>query len=275
MGGKRLGSFRSGDRSEYLAVYSLSRIAFVNPFPRQEDFGVADFLCVLTKQEGTYLYPESAFYVQVKSTEDKVVFDEEAVRWISDHMNHPLFLCVVNKSDNLLKIHSCWQIWRALLLRRYPKELTLIPNTALPLNAPDLQDQSFDVSLGPPIISKSVDEFEKEPGEIYRVMRDWLIMDVLNIARKHVARIAAAGFTQWTTNVPPTAENRFLQNCYFFGPNYPYAEKELALMLTALAHNYKANQEGEKLEAVSALLAHLREYLDSQGLDFANTTSKD
>jgi hypothetical protein len=67
MSGKRLGSFRSGDRSEYLAGYALSRIAFVNPFPRQEDFGVADFLCVLSKQEERLVFPESAFYVQVKS----------------------------------------------------------------------------------------------------------------------------------------------------------------------------------------------------------------
>ena len=47
MGGKRLGSFREGDRSECLAMFGLSRFAFVYPVPRQEDFGVVDFLCVL------------------------------------------------------------------------------------------------------------------------------------------------------------------------------------------------------------------------------------
>ena len=57
MGGKRLGAFRSGDRSEYLATFALSRVAFVNPFPRQEDFGIADFLCVLTRQEGRLVLP--------------------------------------------------------------------------------------------------------------------------------------------------------------------------------------------------------------------------
>lgn len=45
MGGKRLISFRAGDRSEYLAAYALSRIAFVNTFPRQEDFGVRFPMC--------------------------------------------------------------------------------------------------------------------------------------------------------------------------------------------------------------------------------------
>ncbi|NVM57633.1 MAG: hypothetical protein HWN51_05890 [Desulfobacterales bacterium] len=106
MGGKRLGSFRAGDRSEYLAAYSLSRFAFVNMVPRQEDFGVVDFLCVLTKEEQRCVYPESAFYVQVKSTEDDVPFTEDAVRWISDHMDHPLFVCVVDKNANHLKIYS-------------------------------------------------------------------------------------------------------------------------------------------------------------------------
>jgi hypothetical protein len=43
MSGLRLGSFRSGDRSEYLAAYALSRVAFVNQIPRQEDFGIVDF----------------------------------------------------------------------------------------------------------------------------------------------------------------------------------------------------------------------------------------
>ena len=71
MSGKRLGSFRSGGRSEYLAVFGLSRFAYVIPAPRQEDFGVYDFLCVLVREEvrnaHTLLYPEDAFYVQVKS----------------------------------------------------------------------------------------------------------------------------------------------------------------------------------------------------------------
>ena len=64
MSGKRLGDFRSGDRSEYLALFALSRLAFVSPIPRQEDFGVPDFLCVLGKEDRGLVFAQNAFYVQ-------------------------------------------------------------------------------------------------------------------------------------------------------------------------------------------------------------------
>jgi len=276
MGGKRLGSFRAGDRSEYLAIYSLSRFAFVNTIPRQEDFGVVDLLCVLTKEEQRCVYPESAFYVQVKSTEDDVPFTEDDIKWISDHMDHPLFLCVVDKDANYLKIYSCWSIWRALFLRRYPKELTLLLNTSLPLQKPDKSETEdevrFRVPVGPPVLSKSIKEIEEDPESVYTVMRDWVAMDARNIARKHMGRIAVTGIVNWTTNTAPTAEDSIppIENRYFFGPNYWHAERELTPVLTALAHNYRDNGQREKLEAVCALLNVLRDYLDPHGLKFAD-----
>ncbi len=72
--GTRLGSFRSGDRSEYMALYFLSRIAFVSQIPHQEDFGVADFLCCLGKEEDDKVYAENGFFVQVKSNKKPIEF---------------------------------------------------------------------------------------------------------------------------------------------------------------------------------------------------------
>lgn len=37
--GTRFHNFREGDRSEYLAVYLLSRLGLVTQVPRQEDIG--------------------------------------------------------------------------------------------------------------------------------------------------------------------------------------------------------------------------------------------
>ena len=74
MSGKRLSNFREGDLSEYLAQYLLSRFCYINTFPRQEDFGVVDILCILGKKESNYVYPELGFYVQVKSTEDEIKY---------------------------------------------------------------------------------------------------------------------------------------------------------------------------------------------------------
>jgi len=87
IGGNRLFSFRSGDRSEHMAIYALSRIAYVTPVPRQEDFGVVDFKCVLAKHEGIHVVPKAAFNVQVKSDEDDVLLTNKNVRWISTNMD--------------------------------------------------------------------------------------------------------------------------------------------------------------------------------------------
>lgn len=277
MGGKRLGSFRSGDRSEYLATYALSRFSFVNPFPRQEDFGVADFLCVLTIEEGRNVYPESAFYVQVKSTEDTIHFQTDAIRWISDHMDHPLFICVVDKRNNRVKLYSCWSLWWALFLRGKPDEIALVLNTPLPVTEPELHEDDdntrFTVPLGPPIMSKSVEEIEEDPNSVYRVMRDWVRIDVKNIARRSLGRIAVTGIVSWQTNLAPSKDSDVrLKELYFYGPNYPIAERELAPLLTALAHNYRHFKEGEKLEAVCSLLEAWKPYLHAHGVRFADRT---
>ena len=92
MSGRRLSSFRAGDRSEYLAQYVLSRFSFVVPFPRQEDFGVADFLCVLTKEVDKLEYPRNAYYVQVKSQDTDIPLDRNQAKWVSHFMDLPLIL---------------------------------------------------------------------------------------------------------------------------------------------------------------------------------------
>lgn len=98
--GFRLGSYRAGDQSEYLAAYALSRVAFVNSIPRQEDIGVFDYLCILARNEGKYVFPESAFYVQVKSNTNPLTLKDAAFDWIYEHMEHPLLICVVNKKKS-------------------------------------------------------------------------------------------------------------------------------------------------------------------------------
>ncbi|NVM57632.1 MAG: hypothetical protein HWN51_05885 [Desulfobacterales bacterium] len=149
-------------------------------------------------------------------------------------------------------------------------------NTSLPLQKPDLSETEdgarFEVPIGPPVLSKSIKEIEENPESVYAVMRDWVTMDVRNIARKHMGRIAATGIVNWTTNTAPTAEDSIppMNSLYFFGPNYWHAERELAPVLTALAHNYRHDGQKEKLEAVCTLLNILRDYLDSHGLEFAD-----
>lgn len=145
------------------------------------------------------------------------------------------------------------------------------------MTAPHLQEDNdniqFTVPLGPPIVSKSIEEIEEDPHSVYRVMRDWVGLDVRNIARRHLGRIAVSGIVNWTINSAPSEDSDVpMVTEYFYGRNYPIAESELAPLLTALAHNYRHFKDPKKLEAVCSLLDAWRPYLDSMGVQFADRT---
>jgi hypothetical protein len=249
---------------------ALSRIAFVNTFPRQEDFGVADFLCVLTREEGRLAFPESAFYVQVKSDTEDVIFDSDALRWISEYMDHPLLFCVADKKTSRIMIYSCWPMWRLVFPRLSAKKATVILGGNLPLGPQEqLGDRGLvKLCLGPPILDKSLDEIDSDPDFCHGLLKEWLYLDAQNIARRRVGRIAIAGAASWETN-KRLSEYRQVKTLYFPGGEYRLAEKTLAPILTALAHNYRHDKQKAKLEALCQFLAEIEEHLDDHGREFA------
>ncbi len=266
MGGKRLDSFRSGDRSEYMALFGLSRFAFVSPIPRQEDFGV-DFLCVLSRREDKFDYPESAFYVQVKAAKKDLLVDTDSIRWITHHMDHPLFLCIADKTSSELTFYSLSRIWLALFLCSEPKSISLKPDQNDNPSEPcvlrkERGESHFDLMLGPPILSQDLGALEKDPSVAYNILKAWIQMDAANIARRRMGRLFFQCFWDWQTNVTP--QERYL-NRYFSGPDYGGAERELASLLTALGFNYIDDRQREKLEALRAMLRLLGPLLDEWG----------
>ncbi len=274
MSGKRLGSFRSGDRSEYLALFALSRLAFVSPIPRQEDFGVPDFLCVLGKEDGGLVFAQNAFYVQVKSSAQDLVFEGAAFTWIANHMDLPLIVCVVGKTRGKLRLYSTWNIWRALF---EPEEnvsrLVLRFDTPLPLQAPTFSlDSVADVPVGQPIIDVTIDEVEQGGAPFFAVLERWIEIDKQNIASRAIGRIFVRGFWNWEPNKLPLEESR--RTVYFFDSQgaWKRAEEAVAPILTAIAHNYRHNQMKAPLEALRPMLCQLRPYLDKHGLGFAEGT---
>lgn len=190
MTGRRLGSFRSGDRSEYLAVYALSRFAFVDPIPRQEDFGVVDFLCILARSEPPYVYPESAFYVQVKSNTAPIELSGGSIAWLAHHMDHPLFMCVIDKDQSLVSLYSCAVIWNAVFRSRVePRSIRVEFDGEAQVVEATPGSLNYTVNLGAPILSQTVSEVEKDPEAGYMVLRDWIALDAANIARRRVGRV--------------------------------------------------------------------------------------
>jgi hypothetical protein len=270
--GYRLWSFRGGDRSEYLALYGLSRFSFVYPFPRQEDFGVVDLLCILTKVEEDKIYPETAFYVQVKSNGRPFTFRQAMIQWMARHMDHPLFVCVADKNKDMLSLYALTPVVEVLFLRPEASEIKISMTGDEPSDAQKAVEKAagarIDVVTGPPVLQKTLAELEADRGEIYSIIEPWIRNGADNAARRRVGRIATTRFRRWQTNVPVSFDQRL--GLYYFSTNYAPAEKELALLLTALAHSYRHAKQAAKLDALAGLLGHLRPYLDPHGLAFAD-----
>jgi hypothetical protein len=243
----------------------LSRFAFVNPIPRQEDFGVGDSLCVLARAAGKFVYPESAFYVQIKSNQKGFVFRQEALRWISHHMDHPLFVCVADKKSGRIEIFSCARIWLTLFPAPALKRLSVhYGGSASYPNGSELGK----LVMGPPVIDMKVEDIERDPDAAFNIMREWISLDVRNIARRRIGRIAVACAVNWKTNEPLAPAQ--LRDLYFYDTDHKPGERDLAPILTALAHSYRHQGKSRKLDALCRFLATIPpEFLDDHGKKFA------
>lgn len=262
-GGMRLFSFRQGDRSEYLALYALTRVAFVTPVPRQEDFGVVDFKCVLAKQEKNKVYPRGTFNIQVKSSEKRIKLNNAAIRWISTNMDSPLFICMVDKKGTRIKIYSCLNLWPALFLRMYPNEITLYFGKLGPdgvaysyfrgeTGDPDRDlEGKFDVFLGKPVIDMELSEFETKADIIYNVLQRWIAMDHFNVALMRFGRSAACLFQDWTPNEIPTKK---LIRIFDRPVNQHGLLNKLILPLHSLASSYLRAGRPDRAEEIGLLI---------------------
>lgn len=119
--GTRFHNFREGDRSEYLAVYLLSRLGLVTQVPRQEDIGF-DLICSLAEQENGILSFRNHYAVSVKSlsTPNTTLAPPESkegdtsycehFNWLF-HLELPLMLAVVDKANQEVALYSTLPAW--------------------------------------------------------------------------------------------------------------------------------------------------------------------
>lgn len=270
-GGFRLFSFRQGDRSEYLALYALSRVAFVTPVPRQEDVGVVDFRCVLARHEGRRDVPKGTFNVQVKSKGSKLGLNAGEIRWLSTNMDSPLFMCVVDKKNMTIALYSCQHVWSALFYRMHPRAISLLPGAdpegrryehhELATGDRDVEvDGEFEVFLGQPVIEMAMNDFETRADEIYGILDAWIKLDRFNVALMRLGRPAAWAFSSWNPNEPPenpTAHvfNRELVN------QHGLLDKVLPI-LQSLRDSYARAGQPDRVSEMNKLAASLSADID-------------
>ncbi len=271
----RLFSFRGGDRSEYLSLYILTSIAYVIPVPRQEDFGVADFLCFLGKHSNSYLYGEDAFLLQTKSSDESFDFNEDATSYLKNHANLPFLLGVTDKTSQKMKVYSSWRLWYYLMVEN-EKNIKTIRYTPDVYTFKEGQyergyryqenDLSLEIALGKPIISLSLDCDVHNSSTIYEVLKFWLQVELANIVALKTHKAFFQGASCWETNCLPAIEN--METYYGTGMEDSALERASVDCLTALAFNYENRGTGkqEALQKISEVLRIMPErYLNVLG----------
>lgn len=104
----KLHSFYEGWRSEVLAEYILSEIAFVVPVHVRSDVG-ADFFCTLFSKEEKYLKPGKTFSVQAKAIGNEITLNSTNLNFLAS-LGIPHYLCVANRENSTIEMYSCQQL---------------------------------------------------------------------------------------------------------------------------------------------------------------------
>jgi hypothetical protein len=193
MPGRRLRSFRLGDRSELLVQHLLTGFAFTTPVPRQEDIGI-DFLCSLIageEDDKRLLRAGPFFTVQAKSKgEHEIVYDN--LDWISNQEN-PMLICIADRAAAAMDVYSTWNLlcgvlggWRG---QKEPTRIVLRPGDSdgeWPFVRNE-DDGSQSVLLGKPIIRVRHDDIfdECRTENITKVVGTWIVLDRINIVNRH------------------------------------------------------------------------------------------
>lgn len=113
---QRNSRFRSGDVAESLGTVLLQGAALVAPVPRSEDVGL-DVVATLLKKEDSYsAIATNSFYVQLKSSSQRVVkFEtERAVNWLLS-LELPFFIGSVDISQSRINLFACHQLTQAII----------------------------------------------------------------------------------------------------------------------------------------------------------------
>jgi len=129
-------------------------------------------------------WPRAHFSVQVKSTEDPWhLKSQESVEWLIKHPL-PLFLCIVDKPNALLRVYHTAPRFYAWSLPPLPESLKLTPDSGRDGRAVQW-DNGETFSLSAPILKATINELLDDDfhRRIWKVLRFWIDVDLENLAR--------------------------------------------------------------------------------------------
>jgi len=222
MPGSRPIGFLFGASAERLAEFVLGSFAFTTPVPYPVDVG-HDFHCVLHRAAANRrtLRAGPAFSVQVKATQEPVVYEAgDAATWLSDQES-PLFLCLVDRQELTCAVYSTWNMHNAHLLHG-PLRTVLEPGaTAEEFGLPTRRGDTLHVPLGPPVL-------RLVPGDVVdssrardwaTILEPWILMDREIIVNRRAGMFWVEGPRHWITNEAlPTDDAEPSQGRFYWNP---------------------------------------------------------
>jgi len=175
--------FHEGSRSEYYAQLALSSLGTSVPVPRQEDIGL-DLYCTLTEGDSQRAWAHAYYVVQVKSEEEAWVFEHERSVKALVQVPLPLFLCVVKKKEQRLRIYHTSPRFYVWTFPPYPTPLRLLPGEPGAGVCTQWQwDNKGTFDLSAPILEFGVQEIEEERfrKSAAGILKYWINVDEDNL----------------------------------------------------------------------------------------------
>jgi len=278
----RLLIFRGGDRSEYLALFLVSRFAYLIPVPRQEDFGLADFICFVGREEDPFFHAEDAFLLQIKSNKRKIQLKTDPSNYLKKHADLPLIICVASTGKKLIQFYSSWRLWCYLSLRETSNisKINLVFDKyafgdEVNSKAFRVRGEVLEVALGSPFLSIEQNDLENRKfDDVYSLIKFWLEIERLNLVGLRTGKSLFYGIKSWKPNVEPNNEDREVY--YQCVPQLPVLEKMTVNWLTALCYNYDEAGASDKIEIISDFLKTLpEEFFNEISKNYRNWKSKE
>ncbi len=179
--GSHAPNFHEGGRSEYYALLAFSSLGTAVPVPRQEDSGL-DLYCTLTERDSRRAWPHVYFVVQVKSDEEPWELSHERSVEAFVRVPLPLFLCIVKKKEQRLRVYHTLQRFCIWTCPPYPSQVRLRPGEPGKCSGTRWASEgTFD--LAHPILDFGVEEIEGQQfrEKAAKILKSWAEVDEENV----------------------------------------------------------------------------------------------
>jgi len=200
-------NFHEGDRSEYLALFAFSTIAYCAEVPRQHDrFGV-DFFAHLARRQGANLVATGrAVAVQVKSAGTTMLINSNELRDSLYGQSLPFFLAEIDKATSVLRVFSLYN--RLLQFWKNREANVSILLESCPDHPPADDGGPEKLYVGPPVFEASLADFENDEtkaqrrAEFLAVVESWAQWEQLHLAWKEDQFPLISEMKNYATNTP-------------------------------------------------------------------------